>query len=239
MLFSVRQLSASRMSHTTFELRVPELTISQGEKVALVGPSGCGKSTLLDILSLISIPNRVDEFTFSPAGGHRIELHQKTKQNRKLDELALLRRRWIGYVLQTGGLIPFLTVRKNISITRDLLGLPDSGEVDALASSLGIISHLNKMPDMLSVGERQRVAIARSVAHKPAVVIADEPTAALDPKNSERVMELFVGQVEKNGSTLIMASHDVHRVEHFGMRCLEHDLVEMPDQNKVVSIFQG
>lgn len=226
-LYSIRDMHIRRgESGSAFELVVPELTIRRGEKVALVGSSGCGKSTLLDALSMVSRPESVSRFRFSPAD-ERIDIAAAFSSADMQDRLAEVRRRWMGYVLQTGGLLPFLSVRDNIGISRRLLDMSNDSEVDELATELDIGDRLGRYPAQLSVGQRQRVAIARALAHNPAVVIADEPTAALDPRNADRVMELFVEQVERHGATLIVASHDIERVERFGLRCLEHDLDEV------------
>ncbi len=139
------------------------------------------------------------------------------------DRFARLRRQHIGYVLQTGGLVPFLTVYGNLKAPRRLAGLADSGHGVVLAERLGIAAHMDKYPGELSVGERQRAAIARALVHEPAVVIADEPTAALDPENSDRVMALFVELAEECGTTLLVASHDRERVAEFGFRTVAHD----------------
>jgi len=204
-----------------FELSVPELQIKRGERVALVGASGCGKSTLLDALALVNASIDAQQFDLTIAPADRENIIAATTGSNVQNKLAKLRRHHIGYVLQSGGLIPFLTVKQNIEVTRDLLGMKKDETVGDLAECLGISGHLNKFPGELSVGERQRVAIARAMAHHPKVVIADEPTAALDAMNSDRVMALFVNLVEQKKATLIVASHDVGRIEDFKFRSLK------------------
>lgn len=206
-----------------FELTVPELTIRQGEKVALVGFSGCGKSTLLDLLAMILQPDTAAEFSFFTAADDRLDV-AGTWKRRNLDGLARARMRYIGYVLQTGGLLPFLSVHDNIALSRDGLGLPEQDAVRTVAEKLGIERHLEKFPSQLSVGERQRVSIARAMAHEPSVVIADEPTASLDPINAEEIMGLFTGLAEENGVTLIVATHEWDRVEQLGFRQVKFDI---------------
>jgi putative ABC transport system ATP-binding protein len=238
-LFSIRDLMIRRGSGpSAFELHVPKLDIARGERIALVGSSGCGKSTLLDILSMISLPVEVGHFQFSPPGAEATDVGALLGRPGIHDRLSEIRKRSMGYVLQTGGLLSFLSVEANIGISRRLLGMQDRGEVRAMAAELQIDEHLQKRPDELSVGQRQRVAIARALAHQPALVIADEPTAALDPRNADRVMELFLQQVEKRGATLIVASHDLDRVERFGLRCLTHGLEET-GQGLIRATFQG
>ena len=189
----------------TFELSVPHLSIARGEKVALVGPSGCGKSTLLDLLSLIATPDSVDRFRLD-CGDRAVDLAGAMLGGR-VNLLAGIRRRSIGYVLQTGGLLPYLTVRQNISLSCRLLDLPPDGRVAAIAERLEIAAQLDKLPAALSVGERQRAAIARAVVHRPAIAIADEPTAALDPVNAEGVMRLFMELADEAGCTTVIATH--------------------------------
>ncbi len=223
LLFEISELLVRRTSPgATFELLVPSLSVGRGEKLAVVGPSGCGKSTLLDCLSMIVRPESVAAFRFRAGEEPSLEVDVASLLlNDDGAGLAELRKRWIGYVLQTGGLLPFLSVRRNIEVNRKLLGLPDDGTVETVAERLGIARHLRKLPSALSVGERQRTASARALAHRPAAIIADEPTAALDPRNAEIVMNAFVEIAERFGVTLVVASHDVERVRSFGLRLVE------------------
>jgi putative ABC transport system ATP-binding protein len=206
-----------------FNLTVSKLVIQRGEKVALVGFSGCGKSTLLDLLAMVLRPDQAEEFVFSSHAGARVDVMEAWRR-KKLDSLADTRLHHIGYVLQTGGLFPFLSVRDNIGISRQGLGLPADNTVEELAKRLNIERHLNKLPGQLSVGERQRVAIARSMAHQPSVVIADEPTASLDPINAGEIMKLFANLVDEYGVTLVMATHDWGRLGNHGFRRVEFDI---------------
>jgi putative ABC transport system ATP-binding protein len=206
-----------------FNLTVSKLVIQRGEKVALVGFSGCGKSTLLDLLAMVLRPDQAEEFVFFTDAGVRVDVMEAWRR-RKLDSLADTRLHHIGYVLQTGGLFPFLSVRDNIGISRQGLGLPADDTVEELAKRLNIERHLNKLPGQLSVGERQRVAIARSMAHQPSVVIADEPTASLDPINAGEIMKLFANLVDEYGVTLVMATHDWGRLGDHGFRRVEFDI---------------
>ncbi len=201
---------------------VPSLQIALGEKIALIGQSGCGKSTLLDILAMVLRPSEVGAFRFRPEpGAPPLDIAEHWHKKR-LNLLGDLRKKRMGYVMQTGGLLPYLSVRDNIGLSRRLLGMPDDDTVDTLAKALGIYRHLGKRPGLLSVGERQRVAIARGLAHRPSIVIADEPTAPLDPIAARKIMALFIELVEEMQITVIVASHDWNRVENLGLRRLAH-----------------
>jgi putative ABC transport system ATP-binding protein len=194
-----------------FRVVVERLEVAAGECVALTGPSGSGKSTLLDLLGLIAAPSAAGRFTLNLPGvagaGAGADVAALWARGDG-DGLAELRGRGIGYVLQTGGLLPFLTVAGNIGLSCRLNGMAATGRVDALAQALDIERHLAKKPQALSIGERQRVAIARALAHGPALVLADEPTASLDPANAARVMTLLVGLARRLGVAMVVASHD-------------------------------
>ena len=219
----------------TFELSVPRLMIARGEKVALVGPSGCGKSTLLDLLSLIAAPDAVGQFRVD-CGYGAVELARLMLDGR-VNLLAAIRRRSIGYILQTGGLLPYLTVRQNIGLSCRMLGIPPHGRVEAIAERLEIVSQLDKLPATLSVGERQRAAIARAVVHRPAIAIADEPTAALDPVNAASVMQLFVELADETGCTTVIATHDVHRINRLGLRQITPQVTVGESARHVRAVF--
>ncbi len=227
-VFRLRGIGKHWTGAPGFFLDVPELTIHRGEKIALVGYSGCGKSTLLDMLAMILKPTEARSFDFfwkpEEAEAARKMDVMTAWQTNNLDALSRLRMRHMGYVLQTGGLFPFLSVRDNIGLNRKGLGLPAGRAVEKVAAKLNIESHLDRLPGQLSVGERQRVAIARAMAHQPAVVIADEPTASLDPINAEKIMALFSRLADDFNVTLVVATHDWERVAESGFRQITFDL---------------
>lgn len=185
-----------------YRLVIPALTLRVGEQLAIVGPSGCGKSTLLDLLALVLAPDQVGQFDFHQ---HDIAGLWRGEQQ---STLAALRSQHLGYVLQTGGLLGFLDVRDNIALSRQLLGLTDDGSVLRLAEQLEISDQLAKKPAALSVGQRQRVSCARALAHAPQLVLADEPTAPLDPLNAERVMQALLAQAREHRAACVIATHD-------------------------------
>lgn len=201
-------LRINRLMHTRsqagvhFQLIVPKMDLAPGQFAAVVGPSGCGKSTLLDILGLVLKPERIEHFSIAGADGP-IDLTGLSQAR-----LAAVRSRHIGYVLQTGGLLPFLSVRQNIALPLRLNRQKDIGLVEAIAKTLGIDEQLNKLPSFLSGGQRQRVAIARALVHKPKIVLADEPTAAVDELTAMEIRDQFRTISRKFGTTTIMVTHD-------------------------------
>lgn len=204
-----------------FELSVPELKIRPGEVVILRGASGCGKSTLLDLLALALRPDGGETFGFRPEHRESTDLLRLWARG-DLDGLGRLRGAHIGYVLQTGGLLSFLTARENIALSCRLLGRDPGGAIERLAERLGILPQLDKRPGQLSVGERQRVAIARAMAHRPSVVLADEPTASVDPVNAAAILDLLLELVRQTGVTAVIASHDWRPESLPGVQVLAH-----------------
>jgi putative ABC transport system ATP-binding protein len=176
------------------------LSIGKEEFIVISGPSGSGKSTLLNIIGGLDTPSE---------GKVVLDGMDITALNE--NDLALFRRENIGFVFQAYNLIPVLTVKENIEYVMRLMGTPQS-ECDArvleVARELDIDMYLNKLPDHLSGGQQQRVAVARAVASKPKLILADEPTANLDTKNGEKLMELMRRLNKEEKVTIIFSSHD-------------------------------
>lgn len=187
-----------------FEIQIPFLSIARGEFVAVVGPSGCGKSTLLDMLALVLKPTDVNTFTFRPSV-QDVAMDVTGLSDKKA---AAIRKRYIGYVLQTGGLLPFLTVQENILLPCQLNGISQNNTIQNLVARLGIEDQLLKKPQHLSGGQRQRVAIARALAFNPLFVLADEPTAAVDKLTAIEIMNEFKELTSMMGVTLVMVTHN-------------------------------
>jgi len=224
---------------TSFHLDVPQLDVRRGAKIALVGESGSGKSTLLELLAMILRPTGCGVFTFSPAPqreSHDSHDIAAVWQSVDMDRLSDLRSRHIGYVLQAGGLLPYLSVRDNINLSRRLLEGPGEDVAEHWAAKLNIAAQLGKKPAALSVGQQQRVAIARALAHEPTVLIADEPTAAVDPMNAGRIMDLMVGLVDDLGVTLIVASHAHELMRRAGLDLIEHRIVASDAESMRVTV---
>ncbi len=237
-LFNLNNVQKNLESEgAAFHLSIPKLQIARGEKIALIGDSGCGKSTLLDMLAFISRPTHSETFHFQPepTDAKPVDIGSQW-QKRHISKLTLLRKQHIGYVMQTGGLLPFLSVRDNMNLSRHVLDLPEDDTVTHIARELKIDRHLDKLPDTLSIGERQRVAIGRALAHKPAVVIADEPTASLDPYSAKATMTIFVNLVDDLGVTLIIASHAWEHLKKFGMQRIYHNTRYMEQRTESIVI---
>jgi putative ABC transport system ATP-binding protein len=217
-------------------LSIPRLDVGRGTRLALIGESGSGKSTLLELLAMILRPSSSETFSFKPlpgAGGFDVAAGWRGND---ADALGRLRSRYIGYVLQYGGLLPYLTVRRNIELPRRLLDLPLDAAAEGLAHKLGIAQQLDKLPATLSVGQRQRAAIARALAHEPPIVIADEPTAAIDPLNAERIVGLLVRMTEELGVTLILATHAQELVRRAGFTIVAHEIDAADENAMTVSV---
>jgi len=181
-------------------LKGVDLSIAKEEFIVISGPSGSGKSTLLNIIGGLD----------SPSGGS-VELEGTQITGLSENELAVFRREHIGFVFQAYNLIPVLTVKENIEYVMRLLGYSQSEcdqRVLEVAKELDIDAYLDKLPDHLSGGQQQRVAVARAVASKPKLILADEPTANLDTKNGEKLMELMRRLNEEEKVTIIFSSHD-------------------------------
>lgn len=220
-----------------YSLVIERLELRAGQHVALVGPSGCGKSTLLDLLALVLSPDACQRFDFASEGAalNVGQLWREAQHNR----LAALRSRQIGYVLQTGGLLSYLTVRDNISLPRKLLGLSDDGTVARLAAQLEVSEQLGKKPGALSVGQRQRVSCARALAHNPALLLADEPTAALDPLNASRVIQLLLNRARAQGACCVIATHDEHVARNAGLQLMRISCRRDADGGVTATLGEG
>lgn len=173
-----------------------------GEVLAVTGPSGSGKSTLLNLLAGMLEPDSGSIVLRVPDG--IVDYGVLSSK-----DLRRIRRRHIGYVFQFFNLVPTLTVRENVLLPLELNRREDLTEeaLERLAV-LGLGERLNDFPEHLSGGERQRTAIARALAHRPSLVIADEPTGNLDAATAHRVAELLMREVRQSNNTLVMATHN-------------------------------
>lgn len=210
LLFTIEDLVKTRPGDQGYALHIRHLEIRRGAKLAITGPSGCGKSTTLDLLGLALRPDSAKAFIFhTPEGDIDV---MALWERKRYEDLAALRLAWMGYVLQSGELLPFLTVRENMTLPARLAGRDEregARVAEALAERLGIRKQLlEALPATLSVGERQRAAIARALCARPSLILADEPTAALDPANAGRVMAAFLEALDGHDSTLVLVTHN-------------------------------
>ena len=204
-----------------FRLRVESLRVGPRARVAIVGPSGSGKSTCLDLVAMALRPERAERMVIAPDGGRPIDAGSLWRENDRR-RIRALRARFFGYVLQTGGLVPFLSLQENAMLSRRLLGQPGGGPVEALFDALGIGHLRRRKPRRVSIGERQRAAVVRALAHEPAVVLADEPTASLDHASAADVMALLTRTVSDRSTALVVVTHDealARRFEFAVIRC--------------------
>ena len=206
----------------SFALTVDRLELRTGDRLLLAGPNGCGKSTLMELIGLALMPDAAARFELTADGRPAVDL-QALWQRGRHDELARLRARHMGYLPQTGALLPFLSVRQNIALVQDLSGRHDFELVRAISRRLDLEPLAAEEPAQLSVGQRQRVAIARALVHRPSFVLADEPTAALDPANARTVVQLLVDLVREIDCGLLLVSHEPELAARCGLEPLALD----------------
>jgi putative ABC transport system ATP-binding protein len=198
-----------------FRLVWPGFDLARGQAVALTGPSGSGKTLLLELLGLLRRPRPglIYRCDVAPGG----DLAGLWAGGPRGVALARMRGRLFGFVPQSGGLLPFLDVAENVALTQRVTGREDGALVRALIDRLGLGPVAGLRPGALSIGQRQRVAVARALAHRPPFVIADEPTGALDPASADGVLELLLEVAAGQGSGVILSSHDLDRIGRFGI----------------------
>jgi putative ABC transport system ATP-binding protein len=185
------------------------VSVRQGEVVALLGPSGSGKSTFLTAIGLINPPTSGQIWI----GGELVMDGPEAKTN-----VRAFRRKHIGFVFQKSNLIDFLNARENVQIAMELNGLTHRAagkRAQELLESLGVGDRANYEVSMLSGGQQQRVAVARALANHPSVLLADEPTAALDSMRGRQVMELFRDVARQHGAGVIVVTHDHRTLDVF------------------------
>ena len=185
--------------HSHSVLQGVSLAIAAGERVALLGRSGSGKSTLLNLLGGIDHPT-----------GGQVKLNGEVMGALTEPALTHFRRRHIGYVYQRFNLVPTLTAAENIALPLDLAGASRDTQDEAVRQwldAVGLLGRGNTFPDLLSGGEQQRVAIARALIHRPALVLADEPTGSLDVQTGNQVLELLFNRAGDDRQALLVVTH--------------------------------
>ena len=182
-------------------LKNVNLHIRQGEYLTILGPSGSGKSTLMNIIGCLDTPSK---------GSYLLHGRQVDDLNEK--ELARLRSKEIGFVFQTSQLLPRLTAQQNVElplIYADVSTKERKRRAKEMLERVGLTDRMGHYPNQLSGGQQQRVAIARSLVGNPSILLADEPTGALDQKTGKQVMQLFQS-LNDEGRTVIMITHDMN-----------------------------
>jgi putative ABC transport system ATP-binding protein len=183
-----------------------DLAVVPGELVALIGPSGSGKSSLLAVAGALLRP------TSGTVLLDGIEVESMGPR-----ELARVRREHLGFIFQSGGLFPSLTALDQLLLVADVRGERPSGAVDrarGLLDELGLSGRTGHRPEQLSGGERQRVAIARALMGRPALLLADEPTASLDRARSEEIVAQLADGTRRHGTATLMVTHDPEGLDH-------------------------
>lgn len=180
-------------------LKPTSLSIAAGEFVAIIGPSGSGKSTLLTMLGGMSAPT-----------SGRVVLDAKSLYDLSAAERATIRQKRIGFVFQSFNLVPYLTALENVQVPLMLAGASKPEQLTRateLLNRVGLADRLRHRPSELSIGQQQRVALARTLANSPAIILADEPTGNLDPATREHVLDAF-SDLCRQGRTIVMVTHD-------------------------------
>ncbi len=186
-------------------LDISEFSIAAGEQVVLIGPSGCGKTTMLHTIAGITKPDSgkvfIDDIEltkFSEAARDRIRANK------------------LGYVFQTFNLLPGFSAYENVLLGMSFAkGKVSSARAKSLLERIGLGHRLNNKPHQLSVGEQQRVAIARALANRPALLLADEPTANVDPGNQKQIIDLIVDSCREENVALLMVTHSMEVADRF------------------------
>ena len=183
-----------------------DLTVGSGELVVVIGPSGSGKSSLLAVAGALLRPT---------SGTVRIAGTDLSGLRRR--ELSAVRRDRIGFIFQTGGLFPSLTALEQLLLVAEVAGqkaAPHRDRAEQLLRDVGLGTRLGHRPDQLSGGERQRVAVARALMGRPALLLADEPTASLDRARSAEMVELLAEQTHRHGAATVLVTHDPDGLSH-------------------------
>lgn len=201
-----------------FRLEWDGFTLHAGRPVALTGASGSGKTLLLELLGLLRAPGPGMSYAWESGDGQAVrDLAALWAHGPRHGALGAMRGRLFGFVPQTGGLMPFLTVAENIALPQRVTGREDAPWYGELAARLGLEGVAGMRPAALSIGQRQRVAVARALAHRPDFVIADEPTGALDPETADKVLELLLDIARARNCGVILSSHDLDRIGRFAI----------------------
>jgi len=187
-----------------------DLEVCSGQRFAVVGPSGCGKSTLLNLLGTLDLPSK-----------GQVIFGSKDLQGASEKELASLRSQEVGFIFQLHHLLPQCSALENVLLpTLALANRPEKSEVmeraERLLNRMGLGDHMESRPGQLSGGERQRVAVVRALINQPRLILADEPTGALDEANAGKLMDLLIELNEEESVALVTVTHDLDLAGRLG-----------------------
>ena len=215
-IVGIKELWKSYQSgeETVHALRSVDLNINDGDFLCIMGESGAGKSTLLSILGGLNHPSKgkviVDE----------IDIYSLTHE-----QIATYRSEYLGFVFQSFNLVPYLTVLENVMLPLAISDLKKKEKEERAVTSLervGLKKKIYRLPDQLSGGEQERVAVARAIVNKPPIILADEPTGNLDTKTSREIMELFLG-LNNERQTIIMVTHNPDNTKYANKKIVLND----------------
>lgn len=217
-ILEVRNLSFSYSNRNTeaLEVTLSHISMDEGDVKALTGVSGSGKSTLLECIGLVREGFVADEFIIDG-----IDIKEL-----KASSLASIRASKLGFMPQSGGLLPFLSVRDNIELQMRLGMRPGRNnnsktllwrELDEVLKTLEIDMLLDRYPQELSIGQRQRAVFCKAIAHQPRLVLIDEPTSALDPIHAQRLFEAIIKTASKLRVAVLTVTHDLHLIKDLGI----------------------
>ena len=195
-------------------LRNVNFSMGQGEYTAIMGPSGSGKSTLMNIIGCLDI-----------ATSGTVILDGQDVSGLSEDELSEVRARKVGFVFQTFQLLPYMTALENVALPMSYIGIPRRQREEAAAvllEKVGLKERMKFLPNQLSGGEKQRVAIARAMINSPSILLADEPTGALDSRSGGQIMELF-DRLNEEGTSILMITHDQSIADRAGREVMIRD----------------
>lgn len=218
-----------RDSERSFTLTLPRLHLAPGDRLALVGASGSGKSTLIGLLALATSPDRAERFDFWASEGNRLDAAAawRSSDERRLTDA---RARAIAYIPQRDGLMEFLTVAGNIRAAAELAGAGTGLDLAGIVDALGLGTLLSARPARISGGQRQRVAVACALARRPRLILADEPTAALDTENATRVMSSLCRLATEQGAAIVLATHQLALAAEYGFSVLRAESSRIGDE---------
>jgi ABC-type lipoprotein export system ATPase subunit len=183
-----------------------DMTVRRGEFVAVMGPSGCGKSTLLHLLGLMTVPDTAADGGRIVFDGRAVPATGSMRNE--------LRRKRIGFVFQRFNLLGVLSAADNVAISLKVRRCRDAGGVDELFEAMGVSHVRDRKPGKMSIGEQQRVAVVRALAHEPDLLLADEPTGNLDSRTSEALLALLDQIHRRRGQTVVMITHSAEAAAH-------------------------